>query len=73
MKGRKHRPKNILDFGGGVGLNAIPLARAGFDVTLADLDSVTLDFGAFRAKRHDVALKIWKTDVSPRRPTRHTT
>jgi 2-polyprenyl-3-methyl-5-hydroxy-6-metoxy-1,4-benzoquinol methylase len=59
----KYKPKNILDFGGGVGLNALALARAGFDVTLADLDSATLRFGAFRAERHGVPLKLWKSDV----------
>jgi 2-polyprenyl-3-methyl-5-hydroxy-6-metoxy-1,4-benzoquinol methylase len=65
---RKLGPKNILDFGGGVGLMAIPLARAGFDVTLADLDSTTLGFAVFRAERHDVRLKIWKSDVDPAPP-----
>jgi len=68
----KH-PKNILDFGGGVGLNAIPLARVGFDVTLADLDSKTLDFAVFHAQRRGVPLKIWRSDVDPPRPTRNTT
>lgn len=60
--------KNVLDFGGGVGLVAIPLARAGFDVTLADLDSTSLEFAASRAKRHGDKLKIWKTDVEPMPP-----
>jgi 2-polyprenyl-3-methyl-5-hydroxy-6-metoxy-1,4-benzoquinol methylase len=65
---RGKRPKNILDFGGGVGLIAILLARAGLDVTLADLDGTSLDFAAFRAKRHDVKLKIWRSDVEPAPP-----
>jgi 2-polyprenyl-3-methyl-5-hydroxy-6-metoxy-1,4-benzoquinol methylase len=65
---RAKQPRNILDFGGGVGLLAIPLARAGFDVTLADLDSTTLRFAAFRAERHNVKLKIWKSDVEPAPP-----
>jgi 2-polyprenyl-3-methyl-5-hydroxy-6-metoxy-1,4-benzoquinol methylase len=65
---RAKRPKNILDFGGGVGLLAIPLARAGHDVTLADLDSTTLRFAAFRAERHNVRLKLWKSDVEPAPP-----
>jgi 2-polyprenyl-3-methyl-5-hydroxy-6-metoxy-1,4-benzoquinol methylase len=65
---RAKRPKNILDFGGGVGLLAIPLARAGLDVTLADLDSTTLKFAVFRAERHNVHLKIWKSDVEPAPP-----
>src|SRR6185436_8551633 len=65
---RRKQPKNILDFGGGVGLMAIPLARAGFDVTLADLDGTSLEFAAFRAKQHDVKLKLWKSDLEPAPP-----
>lgn len=65
---RKLKPKNILDFGGGVGMIAIPLARAGFDVTLADLDSTSLRFAVSRAKRHDVPLKVWKSDAEPMPP-----
>ena len=64
----KYKPKNILDFGGGVGLNAIPLARAGFDVTLADLDSTTLRFARFHAERRGVPLKFWTSDVEPAPP-----
>ena len=65
---RRHKPKNILDFGGGTGLVAILLARAGFDVTLADLDSTTLTFAKFRAERHGDKLKYWKSDVEPMPP-----
>ena len=64
----RYRPKNILDFGGGVGLNAIPLARAGFDVTLADLDSTTLRFAEFHAERRGASIKLWRTDVEPAPP-----
>lgn len=62
------RPKNVLDFGGGVGLNALMLARAGLDVTLADLESTSLEFAQFRAKRHGLKLEIWKTDLEPAPP-----
>jgi 2-polyprenyl-3-methyl-5-hydroxy-6-metoxy-1,4-benzoquinol methylase len=65
---RAKQPKNVLDFGGGVGLLAIPLARDGLDVTLADLDSTTLNFAVFRAAQHGVKLKIWKSDVEPAPP-----
>jgi 2-polyprenyl-3-methyl-5-hydroxy-6-metoxy-1,4-benzoquinol methylase len=65
---RRRAPKNILDFGGGVGLMALPLARAGLDVTLADLDSTTLAFAAFRAKQRAIKLKLWKSDVEPTPP-----
>ena len=64
----KKQPKNVLDFGGGVGLLALPLARAGLDVTLADLDSTTLNFAVFRAERHKIHLKVWKSDVEPAPP-----
>ena len=65
---RKKRPRNILDFGGGVGLLAVPLAREGFDVTLADLDSTTLSFALFHAKQRGVHLKVWKSDVEAAPP-----
>lgn len=65
---QKKQPKNILDFGGGVGLMAFPLARAGFDVTIADLDGTSLDFAKFRAERHDVKMKFWKSDVEAMPP-----
>jgi 2-polyprenyl-3-methyl-5-hydroxy-6-metoxy-1,4-benzoquinol methylase len=65
---RKKRPKNILDFGGGVGLMALPLARSGQDVTLADLDGTSLQFAAFRAKRRGIPLKLWRSDVEPAPP-----
>jgi 2-polyprenyl-3-methyl-5-hydroxy-6-metoxy-1,4-benzoquinol methylase len=65
---KQKAPKNILDFGGGVGLMAFPLARAGFDVTLADLDGTSLDFARFRAARHGDKMKFWKSDVEPMPP-----
>ena len=61
-------PKNILDFGGGVGFNSLMLAEAGFDVTLADLDSKTLAFAMYRAQKKGVKLKIWKSDVDAMPP-----
>jgi len=64
----KYMPTNILDFGGGVGINAFFLARAGFGVTLADLDSTTLRFAMFRAERRGIRLKVWKSDVEPAAP-----
>ncbi len=52
----------------GIGQNAIMLAREGFNVTLADLDSKTLDFAEFRFKEHNIPHKVWKTDVMDRPP-----
>jgi len=57
--------KSILDFGGGVGFNALMLAEAGFEVTLADLKSASLEFARLRAKRHGIKLEIWQTDIEP--------
>ena len=65
---RTKQPKNILDFGGGVGLLALPLARAGLDVTLADLDSTTLNFALFRAEHRGIHLKVWKSDIEAAPP-----
>lgn len=55
--------KTILDFGSGIGQNALMLAREGYDVTLADLDSKTLDFAEFRFNAHNVPYKVWRTDA----------
>src|SRR5262249_55971078 len=33
-----------------------------------DLDGTSLEFAAFRAKRHGIALKLWKSDVAPAPP-----
>ena len=60
--------KTVLDFGCGIGQNAIMLAREGFNVTLADLDSKTLDFAEFRFRQHNIPHKVWKTDVMDRPP-----
>jgi 2-polyprenyl-3-methyl-5-hydroxy-6-metoxy-1,4-benzoquinol methylase len=65
---KKRAPKNVLDFGGGTGIMAILLARAGLDVTLADLEGTTLAFAQSRAQRNNVKLKIWKSDVEPAPP-----
>lgn len=54
--------RNILDFGCGIGQNAMMLARAGFDVTLAELESYTLDFAVKRFNKHSVPYKLWLTD-----------
>jgi 2-polyprenyl-3-methyl-5-hydroxy-6-metoxy-1,4-benzoquinol methylase len=57
------KPKNILDVGCGVGINGFLLAKEGFSVTLADLDSKSLDFAVWRMKKHGLSFKVWKMDV----------
>ncbi len=56
------KPKNVLDFGCGIGQPAIMIAREGIDVTLADLNSKTLDFAKYRFTKHKIPFKIWETD-----------
>jgi len=60
------KSKTVLDYGCGTGQNAFILARNGFDVTLADLDSVSLKFAEFRFKKHALPYKIWHVDKDPR-------
>ena len=43
-------------------------ARIGMDVTLADLDSKTLDFAQKRFQKHNVPHKVWKVDVEESPP-----
>ena len=62
--------KTVLDFGCGIGQNAIMLAREGFDVTIADLESNTLDFAEYRFKEHKLPHKIWLTDVMDMPPNK---
>ncbi len=64
----KYKPRTVLDFGCGTGNNSVMLARAGYEVTLADLDSKTLDFALSRMKRHDLPFKVWRTDTEPMPP-----
>lgn len=64
----RDKSKTVLDVGDGTGLTAIALARAGLDVTLADLDSNALRFGVFRAERHAVPLRSWRLDFDPAPP-----
>lgn len=49
--------KKILDFGSGCGQNAIILAEAGYDVTMADYNGYTFDFAKFRSKKRGLNIK----------------
>jgi len=63
--------KNILDYGGGIGINSHRLCRAGLKVTLADLDSVTLDFAKFRRDKYGLNYKIWCVDTEQKPKTKY--
>jgi 2-polyprenyl-3-methyl-5-hydroxy-6-metoxy-1,4-benzoquinol methylase len=65
---RDAHPQHVLVFGSGAPLLAIPLARAGLDVTIGDVDSNMLRFGAFRAERRGVHVKSWRAGVDPAPP-----
>ncbi len=62
------KPKNILDFGCGTGMNSFMLSKEKFDVTLADLESYTLSFAEFLLKRSKLPYKVWKTDIEENPP-----
>lgn len=47
--------RRYLDFGSGVGSNAILFARHGFKVTLADVSRTMLDFACWRLERRGLA------------------
>jgi hypothetical protein len=51
--------KKILDFGSGCGQNAIILAEAGYDVSMADYEGYTFDFAKFRAKKRGLNIKYY--------------
>ena len=61
-------PKNVLDFGCGIGQIDIMIARKGIDVTLADLKSKTLDFAKLRFDEHKIKYKTWETDIEDMPP-----
>jgi len=46
-----------LDYGSGIGSDAIVFAEAGFDVTLADISDVLLAFAAFRCRRRGFTVR----------------
>lgn len=58
----------ILDFGSGVGSGGLLYARHGFDVTLADISSVLLDFCIWRFKQRHLPARFvdLKTERVPR-------
>jgi len=62
---QRDKPKTILDYGCGIGQNAFMLAKNGFDVTLADVGSYTLDFAKHRFDSHNLNYSLWTVDEQP--------
>ena len=53
-----HGVKSILDFGSGVGSGGLLFVQNGFDVTLADISSVMLDFCAWRFEQRALSARF---------------
>ena len=53
-----HGVRSILDFGSGVGSGGLLYVRHGFDVTLADISSVLLEFCAWRFKQRGLSARF---------------
>jgi SAM-dependent methyltransferase len=47
----RHPGRTCLDYGSGIGSDALVFAQAGFDVTLADVSDLLLGFAAFRCRK----------------------
>lgn len=55
---RQSGANNYLDFGSGVGANAILFARLGFNVTLADISPTMLEFARWRLARRGLSARF---------------
>jgi SAM-dependent methyltransferase len=49
--------RSYLDYGSGIGSDAVAFSDAGFDVTLADVSDVLLGFAAFRCRKRGVHVR----------------
>lgn len=63
IKSKFSKDVKILDYGCGIGVNGFMLAQEGYSVTLADLDSYTLDFAQYRANKTQYPINVWKVDT----------
>ena len=54
--------KTVLDYGCGIGSNGFLFHEAGFDVTLVDLESFSLDFAGFLIKKYNLSINVIKID-----------
>ncbi|PIN69565.1 hypothetical protein COV94_02760, partial [Candidatus Woesearchaeota archaeon CG11_big_fil_rev_8_21_14_0_20_57_5] len=62
---REHMPASgrILDAGGGTGIFALRMAKAGYDVTLVDVSDGMLDVARRKAKDQSIRVRILRQDV----------
>jgi tellurite methyltransferase len=61
-------PGRALDLAGGGGRNAVALARAGFDVTVADVSPVGLELARERAEAAGVPIRTVEVDLDEQPP-----
>lgn len=54
---RRQSGRSYLDYGSGIGSDAVAFADAGFDVTLADISDVLLGFAAFRCRKRGAQVR----------------
>jgi len=59
---KKQRVRTFLDYGGGIGEEAILAAKAGMKAWMADLPCLTFDFARWRAKYHGVKVHFIKIE-----------
>ena len=53
----KRPGRSYLDYGSGIGSDAVAFAEAGFDVTLADISDILLGFAAFRCRKRGARVR----------------
>lgn len=62
--------RRYLDYGSGIGSDALIFAAAGFEITLADVAEPLLAFAKWRCERRGIAVRT--IDLKRRQPPRHT-
>jgi len=62
---RTHGVQTCLDFGSGVGSGALLFARAGIEMTLADISTTLLDFARWRFTRRGLAARFLDLNDAP--------
>lgn len=60
-----HQAQTCLDFGSGVGSGALLFARAGIEMTLADISSTLLDFARWRFARRGLSARFLDLHQTP--------
>ena len=62
---RERRGRRVIDYGSGIGSDAIVFGRAGYEVTLADVSTPLLKFAAWRCARRGLSVSTIDLKSSP--------